>query len=151
MGRANGMINIHDLRNLKEPIVSVLAQPGGIASASFQAHSGLMSTCSYLNPPSRRGGTAFASLKPRVTFGMYRATNFLAPVTIEDIVFDPPPRHVLNQGWQPYTVMHPLRPWLGIGYGKSCHLRGSGVGEGDDTDSGSYSFLQSQAKSAVSY
>jgi regulator-associated protein of mTOR len=149
MDRANGMINIHDLRNLKEPIVSVLAQPGGIASASFQAHSGLMSTCSYLNPPSRRSASAFTSLRPRVTFGMYRATNVLAPVTIEDVHFDPPPRHVVKLGWQPFTVMHPLRPWLGIGYGKNCHLRGSGVGEGEDTDSGSYSFLQSQGQASL--
>jgi regulator-associated protein of mTOR len=148
--RANGMINIHDLRNLKQPVVSVFAQPGGIASASYQAHSGLMSTCSYLNPPrpGRRVPNSLASLRPRVTFGMFRATTVLAPVTIEDIVFDPPPSHVVNQSWAPYTVMHPLRPWLGIGYGKNCHLRGSGVGEGDDTDSGSYSFLQSQGQLA---
>jgi regulator-associated protein of mTOR len=144
------MINIHDLRNLKQPVVSVFAQPGGIASASYQAHSGLMSTCSYLNPPrpGRKGLNSLASLRPRVTFGMFRATTVLSPVTIEDIVFDPPPPQVVTQGWAPYTVMHPLRPWLGIGYGKNCHLRGSGVGEGDDTDSGSYSFLQSQGKMA---
>jgi hypothetical protein len=145
------MINIHDLRNLSEPVVSVLAQSGGIASASFQAHSGLMSTCSYLNPPGRRGASGFASLRPRVTFGMYRATNVLASVTVEDVYFDPPPRHVISQGWQPYMVMHPLRPWLGLGYGKTCHLRGSGVGEGDDTDSGSYSFLKSQSQYSIGH
>ena len=45
----------------------------------------------------------------------------------------------------PCTVMHNLRPFLGVGYGTEWVLRGSGVGKGDDTDSGSYSFLRRQA------
>jgi len=49
----------------------------------------------------------------------------------------------------PYTVMHNLRPFLGVGYGTQCVLRGSGVGKGDDTDSGSYSFLRKQASGTV--
>jgi hypothetical protein len=136
------MINIHDLRKLTEPIVTVHAQPHGIASASFQAHSGLMSTLSYLHP-SKSGQD------PKATFGMYRIISNMTPVTQDDVTFEIPPRKVVTDHWAPYTVMHPLRPWVGLGYGSTCHLRGSGVGLGDDTDSGSYSFLQSQEKFAA--
>lgn len=136
------MINIHDLRKLTEPIVTVHAQPHGIASASFQAHSGLMSTLSYLHP--KRSG-----LSPKATFGMYRIISSMTPVTEDEITFDVPPRNVSTDLWGPYTVMHPLRPWVGLGYGVTCHLRGSGVGEGDDTDSGSYTFLKSQERFAA--
>jgi hypothetical protein len=136
------MINIHDLRKLSEPIVTVHAQPHGIASASFQAHSGLMSTLSYLHP-SPTGG------KPRSTFGMYRIISNMTTVTVDDIEFDVPPTNVVTDRWGPYAVMHPLRPWVGLGFGSTCRLRASGVGQGDDTDSGSYSFLKSQEQFAI--
>lgn len=136
------MINVHDLRNLSEPLNTVHAQPHGIASASFQAHSGLMSTLSYLHP-SRQG------VKPTCTFGMYRIISSMTTVTEDEVVFDTPPSNVVSDRWAPYAVMHPLRPWVGLGYGSTCHLRGSGVGQGDDTDSGSWAFLKSQEQFAI--
>jgi regulator-associated protein of mTOR len=54
------------------------------------------------------------------------------------------------KAFTPCTVMHNLRPFLGVGYGTEWVLRGSGVGKGDDTDSGSYSFLQRQARTVPS-
>lgn len=100
------MINIHDLRKLTEPIVTVHAQQHGIASASFQAHSGLMSTVSYLHP-ARKG------VNPKVTFGMYRIISSMTPVTEDELTFDIPPRNVVTDNWAPYAVMHPIRPRSG--------------------------------------
>ena len=71
------------------------------------------------------------------------------PVTVESRSFESQPADVMTQGFRPYTVMHPLRPFLGIGFGETCYLRGCGVGKGDDTDSGSYTFLREQAKYGV--
>ena len=84
---------------------------------------------------------------PRANFGLHRsASSLLSVVTEESISFAPQAPDVGAHGFKPYTVVHPLRPFLGIGYGRTCFLRGAGVGKGDDTDSGSYSFLRAQAK-----
>jgi regulator-associated protein of mTOR len=69
----------------------------------------------------------------------------MASVSEERVVFDIQEEGVVQE-FRPYTVLHPLRPFLGIGYGKNCWLKGSGVGKGHDTDSGSYSFLKEQAR-----
>lgn len=153
------MINIHDLRNLKTPVSSILAHPSGISSASFQAHSGLMSTTSNLNPSATHqmstdpfltegiSGLSMGSGRPTVNFGLYRSTDSsISLVTADHISFDVQSPDVAERGFRPYTVVHSLRPFVGIGYGRTCYLRGSGIGRGDDTDSGSYSFLSAQAK-----
>ncbi|EIW67838.1 hypothetical protein TREMEDRAFT_32602 [Tremella mesenterica DSM 1558] len=150
----NGMINIHDLRMLTSPTSSILAHADGMAWASYQAHSGLMSTISSLNPPSGSSNLHSHSHshgehsgRPRVNWGLYRSTlSNLSTVTEDVITFANQQSDVLAQNQVPYTVIHPLRPFLGIGYGRSCLLRGSGVGKGEDTDSGSYSFLKAQAR-----
>lgn len=135
----NGLINIHDIRHVSQPASTRLVHPTGIASASFQSHSGLMSTIGHINPA--QDGKASAN------FGLYRSTlDSISLVTAEPISFDPQQEDVIKGKLTPYTDFHPLRPFLGLGYGRSCHLRGSGVGEGPDEDSGSYTFLQSQAK-----
>lgn len=136
------MINIHDLRRLDSPTSSVVAQPGGICKANFQAHSGLMSTVGNLEYI-LQGGQAL----PAVNWSLHRSTlSTVTRVTQETIHFPKQAPDVAERDIKPYTVLHPLRPFLGVGYGRNCHLRGSGVGEGDTTDSGSYSFLQAQAK-----
>lgn len=198
----NGLINVHDIRNLSQSAASVLAHPDGIASASFQPHSGLMSTVSLLNKPplnSSKGtimsvtpayshsstqsklSTALshfhlrsrsnsspkirpsytmnnnitlhpsaASIRSSANWSLHRTSlGSCNPVTVESISFDSQPADVMAQGFRPYTVMHPLRPFLGIGFGETCYLRGCGVGKGDDTDSGSYTFLREQAKYGV--
>lgn len=134
------MINIHDLRSLSQPTSSILVQPNGIASASFQAHSGLMSTVSNLNTSSE------FSAHPRANFGLYRSTlSMMTSVTEETVTFgEQDSKSESLKGAKPYTVVHALRPFLGIGYGTESYLRGAGVGKGDDTDSGSYSFLRAQ-------
>jgi regulator-associated protein of mTOR len=138
----NGLINIHDIRHLTKPAASRLVQPKGLIGASFQSHSGLMSTT---GPVTSRGGI------PSANWGMYRSTlGNITLVTEEDITFRPQQEDVTgNRLITPYTRFHPLRPFLAIGYGRNCHLRGSGVGVGDDCDSGSYPFLQAQAKYAL--
>ncbi|ORY31945.1 raptor N-terminal caspase like domain-domain-containing protein [Naematelia encephala] len=137
---SNGILNVHDLRNLSEPTSSILIHPTGISSASFQAHSGLMSTISTILPNSNGAG-------PSANWGIYRSNlSLVSAVTEETIDFGPQEDDVKLQDFKPYTVVHPLRPFLGIGYGRTCFLRSCGVGSGDDTDSGSYSFLRAQAR-----
>ncbi|ODO09834.1 hypothetical protein I350_02053 [Cryptococcus amylolentus CBS 6273] len=186
----NGMLSVHDIRNLSQPAASVLAHPEGISSASFQPHSGLMSTISILDVSQEHGSpvkhdpeivkqkplsqkfqlaTALSHLSVRpksssstqtlpsvqptslvsttANWSLHRtALGSCEPVTSETMAFPVQSPDVQAQNYRPYTVMHPLRPFLGIGYGRKCHLRGCGVGEGDCTDSGSYTFLKSQAK-----
>ncbi|WVQ80742.1 hypothetical protein IAT38_002847 [Cryptococcus sp. DSM 104549] len=211
---ANGLINVHDLRRLSQPASCLLAHPSGIASASFQPHSGLMSTMSVLNrppplastrpaasqntdvevqvpahktqskiasalshlslrkppsptfssastntsnPPSPNASPRLTSViptpprpSPTASWALHRAAlGSLSEVTTELINFGPQVRDVEAGDFRPYTVMHPLRPFLGMGYGRTCYLRGCGVGKGDDTDSGSYSFLRAQANLAT--
>ncbi|OCF40386.1 hypothetical protein I317_05821 [Kwoniella heveanensis CBS 569] len=164
---ANGLINTYDLRKLSEPISSVLAHQDGIAAASFQGHSGLLSTVSNLErenvfstaaePQSGSLGQAGFPSRIRtqpvvVDWAIHRsALGQLSEVTKEQITFpnhspSPSPEEDTDSViFNPYTVFHPLRPFVSIGHGNTCYLRGCGVGEGDDTDSGSYSFLRSQA------
>ena len=152
---SNGLINVHDIRHLSEPTASVLVHPAGTSWASFQAHSGLMSTVSVLNPdsisrtsPSNQAGpSSLPEQAPYANFGLYRSTgSVLSSVTEERMTFAQQGSDVSAHGYKPYTVLHPLRPFLAVGYGRTCFLRGAGVGKGDDTDSGSYSFLKAQAK-----
>lgn len=70
----------------------------------------------------------------------------MSTVTEECVTFTPQADDVASRRFKPYTVVHQLRPFLAIGYGRTCFLRGAGVGKGEDTDSGSYSFLRAQAK-----
>ena len=70
----------------------------------------------------------------------------LSSVTEDVVSFDRQSDDVIKLKQTPYTVIHPLRPFLGIGYGRTCILRGAGVGKGDDTDSGSYSFMKAQSR-----
>lgn len=138
---SNGLINIYDIRNLSEPTSSTLVHPSGLSSASFQAHSGLTSIVS--------GFESFGpgASSPHAKLGLYRSTgSVLSSVTEEDIAFDVQAEDVITNEYRPSTVVHPLRPFLAFGYGRSWFLRGAGVGKGDDTDSGSYSFLKAQAK-----
>ncbi|OWZ61241.1 hypothetical protein AYX15_06537 [Cryptococcus neoformans] len=163
---------VHDIRNLSQSADSVLAHPDGIASASFQPHSGLMSTVSVLNkpllnpstgtvidgtPPCSRYSsqsklsTAFshfhirsrsnssskthpsctmndnvtlhqeaASIRSSAHWSLHRTSlGSCTSVTVESISFDSQPTDVMmSQDFKPYTVMHPLRPFLGIGFGK---------------------------------
>ncbi|KAK4689091.1 regulatory associated protein of mTOR, partial [Tremellales sp. Uapishka_1] len=151
---ANGMLNIHDLRQLSQPVAFKLAHPEGMSSASFQAHSGLMSTISNLNPKARDRSSpldisphSLDETTPRANFGIFRSTvEELVTVTEDQILFGPQQMDVLEKKFKPYTAMHPLRPFTAIGYGRTSFLRGAGVGKGDNTDSGSYSFLRDQAK-----
>ncbi|KIS01270.1 dRaptor [Cryptococcus deuterogattii 2001/935-1] len=198
----NGLINVHDIRNLSQPAASVLAHPNGIASASFQPHSGLMSTVSVLNKPPRNSPTGtirglkpghshspapsklsaalshlhirsrsnlssktrppyivndnvtlhreVASIRTSTNWSLHRTSlGTCNPVAFESISFDSQPTAVMAQDFRPYTVMHPLRLFVGIGFGKTCYLRGCGVGKGDETDSGSYAILREQAKYGV--
>jgi regulator-associated protein of mTOR len=146
------MLNIHDIRSLNKPTSSVLINPSGTISASFQAHSGLMSTVSALNPKGYGVSLDLSTLslgasKPRAHWGLHRSTmSRLDSVTEETVFFDTQDSMVESLGMRPYTVVHPLRPFLGVGYGSNCWMKGSGIGKGDDTDSGSYSFLRAQAK-----
>jgi regulator-associated protein of mTOR len=137
------MLNIFDLRKLETPTASVLAHPSGTSSATFQAHSGLMATLSRLLRPD-------APNAPSSNFAVYRSTTSTLDLVTAEIVafapFEPSADDVRAELYKPYAVFHPLRPFMGIGYGRNCLLRGSGVGKGDDTDSGSYSFLRAQAK-----
>lgn len=130
----NGLFNIQDLRFLQTPVASVLAQPGGMTCASFQSHAGLMSTTS--------------ASTDEVGWRLYRSSGSSITSVADDLFHFPTDRLAAQHRCRPYTVMHPLRPFLSIGYGKESTLRGAGVGSGDDTDSGSYSFLRSQAKFA---
>jgi len=146
---ANGLINIHDIRHLNEPAASLLVHPSGISSASFQAHSGLMSAVSVLNPALTPSSTATPTDpgRPRANWSIHRsAVSRPTLVTEETTTFSPQSEDVGQRGFKPYTSVHPLRPFLAVGYGRTCFLRGSGVGKGEDTDSGSYSFLKAQAK-----
>ena len=142
---SNGLVNIHDIRNLSAPTSSILAHPSGLSRASFQAHAGLMSTVSHLDLNANSADEVAAT--PCANFGIHRSTlSTLSAVTEESITFARQAPDVDAHSFKPYTVVHPLRPFLGIGYGRSCFLKGAGVGKGDDTDSGSYSFLRAQAK-----
>ncbi|KAK8864455.1 hypothetical protein IAR55_001704 [Kwoniella newhampshirensis] len=186
---SNGIVNVFDLRHLNTPTSSLLVHPDGIASASFQAHSGLMSTISNVCLPSSKRknslcpdspsklSSALSHLRllhkpksesenhtrslrpqpdsdfdkivtsPETNFALHRSTlGSLTSVTEETIHFPPQEPDVNQRDFRPYTAFHPLRPFLGIGYGRNCYLRGCGVGKGDDTDSGSYSFLRAHAK-----
>ena len=137
----NGLIQIHDLRKISSPCSSILAHSSGISSASFQAHSGLMATSSYI--PHLTSSPPIASGQREVSLGIYRSNlSTLSPVTCDTISY------ASSSPFQPYVVMHNLRPFLGLGFGTKCALRGSGLGKGDDTDSGSYSFLRSQVQRA---
>lgn len=128
----------YDLRNTKMPKSTSLVHPEGIASASFQAHSGLMSTVGKL------ASSSYLSTSVNVSWGIHRCSlGRLSTVSTETFRLDLPVS--IGSGHPiPYTTMHPLRPFLGVGYGNQCVLRGSGVGKGDDTDSGSFSFLSKQ-------
>ncbi|WWD17245.1 hypothetical protein CI109_101683 [Kwoniella shandongensis] len=212
---SNGVLNVFDLRHLTLPTSSTLVQQNGIASASFQPHSGLMSTVSNLSLPSSmpyplttnsdnagrqvekgdksppaspsklsnalshlhlkpktrtrtrskskpkskptsptRISDTSRSESPSAKFALFRSTlGSLTPVTEETISFSSQTTDAdMTNGnggdgpFKPYTTIHPLRPFLGVGYGRECHLIGCGVGQGDDTDSGSWSWLKSQAK-----
>lgn len=137
---SNGLLNIHDLRKPSETCSSVVVHPDGIASASFQAHSGIMSTISPLQP---------SSSGVNIELGLYRSTTSRTTcVSTDTLPFDlmPTGEEGSRRTSKPYTVIHNLRPYLGVGYGSRIYLRGAGVGTGEDTDSGSYSFLRSQAK-----
>lgn len=57
------------------------------------------------------------------------------PVTFESISFDSQLTAVMAQDFRPYTIIHALRLFVGIGFGKTCYLRGCGVGKGDATPS----------------
>ncbi|KAL7421958.1 hypothetical protein Q5752_003730 [Cryptotrichosporon argae] len=134
---ANGIVSIHDLRRLSSPVSSVLAQPAGIASANFQAHSGLLTTTS----PVRLGPD------PSVEWALYRSfAAQLALVSREAVGFGAQADDVARRGLGPYNVFHQLRPFLAIGYGRTCILRASGKGKGADTDSGSHIFLEQQER-----
>jgi hypothetical protein len=111
-----------------------------------------MSTISNLYP-SRNIDTvnlaplSLADTAPHANWMLHRSTlSDLSVVSQDNIVFGHQSEDVLRGGFKPYTVIHPLRPFLSLGYGRTCYMRGSGVGKGDDTDSGSYSFLRAQAK-----
>lgn len=137
---SNRLLNIHDLRKPSETCSSVLVHADGIASASFQAHSGIMSTISPLQPSSSGASVAL---------GLYRSTTRgTSCVSTDTLSFDsiPPGEGAFTRGYKPYTVIHNLRPYLGVGCGNRVYLRGAGVGSGEDTDSGSYSFLRSQGR-----
>ncbi|WVF71506.1 hypothetical protein IAT40_006312 [Kwoniella sp. CBS 6097] len=180
---ANGIINTHDLRKLSEPVSSILAHKDGIAAASFQGHSGLLSTVSNLNTnsiplPSGQGPShRDRAVEVEVEWAIHRsALGQLGQVTKETITFpssagsptststsastsdvsiasstlDSDSSQIVKDlhvdaHYSPYTVFHPLRPFVSIGHGNTCYLRGCGVGQGADTDSGSYSFLRAQA------
>ncbi|WVW83973.1 hypothetical protein I302_105996 [Kwoniella bestiolae CBS 10118] len=157
---ANGMINTYDLRALSSPIQSILSHPNGISYASFQAHSGLLSTISNLHPPAINPNSeivtdlsnlTLSSGRPSATFSLHRTSlGSLTSVTSELISFGAQSPETLNSKYyRPYTVIHPLRPFLGIGFGHTYSLRGCGVGKGDDTDSGSYSFIRAQATNMI--
>ncbi|WWC94207.1 hypothetical protein V866_001047 [Kwoniella sp. B9012] len=139
---ANGMVNTYDLRTLSSPVESILSHPNGISYASFQAHSGLSSTISNLHPTTHG--------IPSADFALHRTTQgHLSPVTAETISFGNQPSETLSGYFKPYTVIHPLRPFLGIGFGHTYYLRGCGVGKGDDTDSGSFTFIKAQATNLI--
>ena len=144
MSSTNGLINAHDLRNLSFPASSILAHPNGIAKASFQAHSGLMSAVSHLN------GQRFSQDnggEQSVNWTIHRSNlSSLSLVTQDKITFAPQESDVLEKSFKPFTILHPLRPFLALGYGRMTYLRGAGVGRGDHEDSGSYQFLTDQAK-----
>jgi hypothetical protein len=109
-----------------------------------------MSTISKLNP--KPTTLDFSSLsvgdtKPYANFTLHRSTlSMLSTVSEDKIIFESQAEDVVAGKFNPYTFIHPLRPFLSVGYGRTCYLRGSGKGEGDDTDSGSYSFLRAQSK-----
>ena len=111
-----------------------------------------MSTTARLELPALEGTVD-------VNWGLYRSTrSILSTVTENTFALEDPfpalaPDADLSdrQQWRdrmssfaPYTVMHNLRPFLGVGYGTESVLRGVGRGRGDDAESGSYTFLRSQ-------
>lgn len=101
-----------------------------------------MSTIGPINPllPTPPGRVS-------ANYGLYRSNLATISLVNDEIVsFKNQEDDVRETERRPYTIFHPLRPFLSIGYGRSCHLRGSGVGRGDDVDSGSYGFMTSQAK-----
>nr|XP_018262917.1 uncharacterized protein I303_04406 [Kwoniella dejecticola CBS 10117]OBR85075.1 hypothetical protein I303_04406 [Kwoniella dejecticola CBS 10117] len=176
---ANGIINTYDLRNLSQPSNSVLSHDNGISYASFQAHSGLLSTISNLSgsgPGSGLGSgvplpqddivtqaslssesgkgqqppNANISTSASANFSLYRTSlGSISTVNSQTIHFDQDDNLRKSKYHEPYTTIHPLRPFLSVGYGTKCHLIGSGIGQGDDTDSGSYSFLRAQAGNSL--
>lgn len=90
--------------------------------------------------------TSGLSPKNQVRWGAYRSTvSSVAVVAEETLSFEEDPM-ACRAKCKPYSVFHPLRPFLAVGYGKECLLRGAGLGEGHNTDSGSYSFLRAQGK-----
>ena len=132
---------------------SDLVHPSGTSSASFQAHSGLMSTTATLSQLTIAGAA-------HVDWSICRSNlSSLESVSRERFTLDNPFPTSFRNGpdlvshrlrpFAPYTIMHNLRPFLGVGYGSECVLRGVGVGKGDDTDSGSYSFLQRHASGPI--
>lgn len=91
-----------------------------------------------------------ASVRISTDWSLHRTSlGTCDPVTFESISFDSQPTALNAQDFRPYTVMHPLRLFVGIGFGKTCYLRGCGAGKGDETDSGSYAILREQAKYGV--
>ncbi|WVR07100.1 hypothetical protein IAU60_004139 [Kwoniella sp. DSM 27419] len=122
---ANGWANITDLRQVCRPFSSALVQPSGISTASFQSHSGLLSTLSPL-----RGMRTNASLISGrdVDFALVRTSPAGLNITSSDVIhFHSQADDVGRAGYQPFTAFHPLQPFLAIGYGRNCYLRGSGV------------------------
>jgi hypothetical protein len=111
-----------------------------------------MSTTARLEAPTLAGAV-------NVTWGLYRSTRWSLSTVTEDTftLNNPFPPLAPNatagddKQWRqrmstfaPYTIMHSLRPFLGVGYGTESVLRGVGTGKGDDAESGSYTFLRSQ-------
>ncbi|WWC89265.1 uncharacterized protein L201_004186 [Kwoniella dendrophila CBS 6074] len=138
---SNGLMNTFDLRQLSKPINSIISHENGISSASFQPHSGLMSTIS-------KNTTTNQSI-PNANFSLYRTTQGEITLVTSDHIQFPQGQFdhtTINERFKPYTIIHPLRPFLSLGFGKKWFLRGCGIGKGDNTDSGSYTFLKSQAK-----
>ncbi|WWC70047.1 uncharacterized protein I206_103991 [Kwoniella pini CBS 10737] len=146
---SNGIINTYDLRNLKNPINSKLSKNSnrignGISSASFQSHSGLLSIISNFSSSNSKNNNN----NNEINFSLYRTSlGSINLINSEIIQFENKKNKnpiLNNKYFKPYTVFHPLRPFLSIGFKDKCNLIGSGIGKGDDTDSGSYTFLKSQ-------
>jgi regulator-associated protein of mTOR len=143
---ADGYLRVFDWRNPTSPFATRMVHPRGITAASFQAVSGLMSTTSHTIPHSQPN----SHLLP---WAIHRSTSILEEVSTEiyklDNVFPSGPEHQAQAKRAfPFTVIHGLRPFLGVGFGTQSCLRGVGIGKGDDSESGSYAFLKKQRELA---
>lgn len=71
-----------------------------------------------------------ASVRISANWSLHRTSRGTCnPVTFESISFDSQLTAVMAQDFRPYTIMHPLRLFVGIGFGKTCYLTGCEVGE----------------------